>query len=53
MKVIVFTALNSIELLDVEEPHVAPGEALVHVVASGICGSDLDGIRVNRFRTHR
>lgn len=50
MKALVFTALGTLELLDVPEPDVADGEVLVNVRAAGICGSELHGARNPGFR---
>ncbi len=47
----VFTAPGEMELLDVDEPDAAPGETIVTVEASGICGSELHGITSPGFRT--
>lgn len=50
MKAMVFTAPSVVEMQDVPEPSVGAGEVLVHVEASGICGSELHGIRKPGFR---
>ncbi len=50
MRAMVFTAPGTMELLDVDEPSVAPGETVVTVEASGICGSELHGITSPGFR---
>ncbi|MEV0632168.1 alcohol dehydrogenase catalytic domain-containing protein [Nonomuraea wenchangensis] len=50
MKALVFTAPGVVEPQDVPEPEVGPGEVLVHVVTSGICGSELHGVRTPGFR---
>jgi threonine dehydrogenase-like Zn-dependent dehydrogenase len=50
VKALVFTAPGTVELLDVPEPDPAPGEVLVQVRASGICGSELHGARRPGFR---
>jgi threonine dehydrogenase-like Zn-dependent dehydrogenase len=42
---LVFTGPGQVELLDVAAPQQVPGETLVHVMASGICGSELHGFR--------
>lgn len=41
MKAVVFPEPNKVEIRDVERPEPGPGEALVKVEASTICGSDL------------
>ncbi|WP_180903706.1 zinc-dependent alcohol dehydrogenase [Nonomuraea indica] len=50
MKALVFTAPGTVELREVPEPVPGPGEVLVHVAASGICGSELHGVRNPGFR---
>ncbi len=50
MRAMVFTAPSTVELLDVEEPEPQPGEAVLQVAASGICGSELHGIQTPGFR---
>src|SRR5690242_10800646 len=50
MKALVFTAPGVVELRDVPEPAVGPGEVLVHVAVAGICGSELHGVRNPGFR---
>ncbi|GAA2304604.1 zinc-dependent alcohol dehydrogenase family protein [Nonomuraea roseoviolacea subsp. roseoviolacea] len=50
MKALVFTAPGVVEPRDIPEPDVGPGEVLVHVVTSGICGSELHGVRTPGFR---
>jgi threonine dehydrogenase-like Zn-dependent dehydrogenase len=39
----VYTALDELRLLDVEEPQRIDGDVIVAVKAAGICGSDLEG----------
>jgi len=41
MKALIYTAPKSLELREVVEPVAGPGEALIHVEAVGICGSDM------------
>ena len=41
MKAAVIVAPYQVEIREVERPTPAPGEALVHVEAVGVCGSDL------------
>jgi threonine dehydrogenase-like Zn-dependent dehydrogenase len=50
MRALVFTGPGAVEMREVDEPAVGPGEVLVHVVASGICGSELHGVRTPGFR---
>lgn len=42
MKAIRFTGLGIAGLADLEEPELAPGHALVRVMASGLCHTDID-----------
>ncbi|HUR04881.1 MAG TPA: alcohol dehydrogenase catalytic domain-containing protein [Nonomuraea sp.] len=51
MKALVFTGPGVVELQDAPEPEVGAGEVLVHVTASGICGSELHGVKRPGFRT--
>lgn len=44
MRAMVFTQPNTVEMLDVPEPVAGPGETIVQIAASGICGSELHGI---------
>jgi threonine dehydrogenase-like Zn-dependent dehydrogenase len=46
----VFTAPGMVEMLDVDEPSPGAGEIIVNVEATGICGSELHGIRDTAFR---
>ncbi|MEV6154079.1 alcohol dehydrogenase catalytic domain-containing protein [Nonomuraea sp. NPDC052129] len=50
MKALVFTGPSVVELREVPEPVVGADEVLVHVAASGICGSELHGVRTPGFR---
>lgn len=50
MQALVFTAAGRVELRDEPEPSPAPDGTLVHVRASGICGSELHGFRSVGFR---
>ncbi|YCK41157.1 alcohol dehydrogenase catalytic domain-containing protein [Actinomadura sp. ATCC 39365] len=50
MRALVFTAPGVVEQRDVPEPVAGPDEVLVHVVAAGICGSELHGVRTPGFR---
>ncbi len=45
VQALMFTAAGVVEMAEVPEPAAAPGETLVHVRASGICGSELHGFR--------
>ncbi len=45
MKALVFTGEESVEVRDFPDPQAGPGEAIVRVRASGICGSDLPRFR--------
>ncbi|MFI6498183.1 zinc-binding dehydrogenase [Nonomuraea typhae] len=50
MKAMVFTGPGVVEMRDVAEPAAGPGETLVHVVTTGICGSELHGVKTPGFR---
>lgn len=50
MKAMVYTAPSVLEMLDVPEPEAAPHEAVISVVSSGICGSELHGVQKPGFR---
>jgi 2-desacetyl-2-hydroxyethyl bacteriochlorophyllide A dehydrogenase len=43
MKALVYVAPERVELQDVADPAVGPGEVLLQVSAAGICGSDIHG----------
>jgi 2-desacetyl-2-hydroxyethyl bacteriochlorophyllide A dehydrogenase len=43
MKALVYTGPGRVEIQDVAKPAVGPGEALLEIHASGICGSDIHG----------
>ncbi len=43
MKALVYTALKTLEMQEVPEPTLGPGEIKVKVGATGICGSDVHG----------
>ena len=43
MKALVYTGPERVEMMEVASPSIAPGEALLKVHASGICGSDIHG----------
>jgi len=45
MQALVYTAPRCVELLDVPVPAPAPGEVTLDVLAAGICGSELEGVR--------
>jgi L-iditol 2-dehydrogenase len=44
MQALVLTEYNRLEMRDVPEPPLEPGEVLVEVRACGICGSDVHGM---------
>jgi 2-desacetyl-2-hydroxyethyl bacteriochlorophyllide A dehydrogenase len=46
----VLTAAGELEIAGVPDPERAPGTAVLDVVATGICGSDLDGARGDNDR---
>ncbi|MFI6324435.1 zinc-binding dehydrogenase [Nonomuraea sp. NPDC050556] len=50
MRALVFTGPGVVELDEVADPVVASGEVLLHVAATGICGSELHGVRTPGFR---
>lgn len=50
MQALVFTRPGVVELEDVAEPELRPGDLLVDVAACGICGSELHGISKPGFR---
>ncbi len=50
MRAMVFTKPGTVEMLDVPEPEVGPGDVIVEIAASGICGSELHGISDTEFR---
>jgi len=43
MKALVYTSLKTLEIRDIPEPGVGPGQVKVRVSATGICGSDIHG----------
>lgn len=45
MQALVYTRPLTLEVLEVPEPALAPGEVLLDVQAVGICGSELEGVR--------
>ena len=45
MKALVYLGPRRMELQDVPEPEIRPGDARVRMTASAICGSDLHGFR--------
>ena len=45
MKGLLFTGNESVEVRDFPDPQAGPGEAIVRVRASGVCGSDLSRYR--------
>jgi L-iditol 2-dehydrogenase len=44
MKALVLTAYDRLEVMDVPAPALGPRDALVRVMAAGICGSDVHGL---------
>lgn len=50
MRALVYTGPSTVELLDVDEPVPGPDEVVVDVAASGICGSELHGVRTPGYR---
>ncbi|MDP9864469.1 MULTISPECIES: zinc-binding dehydrogenase [Streptosporangium] len=50
MRALVFTGPGTVEMREVPEPEPGPGDVLVDVVASGICGSELHGVKTPGFR---
>ena len=42
MKAAIITAPRSVEIADVADPTPAPGEVVIEVAASGICGTDIE-----------
>jgi L-iditol 2-dehydrogenase len=44
MKALVLKAYGQLEIQDVPSPELGPGDALVRVMACGICGSDVHGL---------
>ncbi|MET0931338.1 MAG: alcohol dehydrogenase catalytic domain-containing protein [Aeromicrobium sp.] len=44
MKAFRLYASNDVRMVDVEVPTPGPGEALIRVAASGVCGSDVHGV---------
>lgn len=43
MKALQLQDYRQLEIVDVEDPQPAPGEVLIDIVATGICGSDFHG----------
>lgn len=43
MKALVYTAPNKVEMQEMPEPTAGPGEVILRVGATGICGSDVHG----------
>jgi threonine dehydrogenase-like Zn-dependent dehydrogenase len=50
MDALVFTAPGEVRFLSVADPQPGDDECLVHVMSSGICGSELHGVRDPGFR---
>ena len=43
MKALVYTGPECVLMMDMPSPTIAPGEVLLKIHASGICGSDIHG----------
>ncbi len=50
MRALVFTAIDVVSMMDVPDVVAGDGEEVIHVTRSGICGSELHGIRHASFR---
>ena len=50
MQALVYTGTNKIDFREEKDPIAKPGETLVKVKASGICGSDMHGYHGNDER---
>lgn len=50
MRALVFTAPGTVEVQDIPDVVAADGEVIVHVERTGICGSEIHGIRTTGFR---
>ncbi len=50
MRALVFTDVNVVQVLDVPDVEATSNELVIHVERSGICGSELHGIRHAGFR---
>ena len=50
VRALVFTGINQMELLDVDEPVPSSDEVLVSVESVGVCGSELHGISGGSWR---
>tara|TARA_B100000676_G_scaffold310471_1_gene377110 strand:+ start:15173 stop:16189 length:1017 start_codon:yes stop_codon:yes gene_type:complete len=48
MKAVVFTGDRTLELMEVPDPTPGPGEVVIEIKASGMCGSDLHQYRAPR-----
>lgn len=52
MKAVAMTGIEQIEIIDVQQPEVQPGEALVAVQTVGVCGSDIHYYLHGRIGSH-
>src|SRR5205823_12407722 len=43
MKALVFTDIKKLEMQDAPEPRPGPDQAIIKVIGTGICGSDMTG----------
>ena len=50
MRALVFTNIDVVRVMDVDDVNATNGETVIHVERSGICGSELHGIRHASFR---
>ncbi len=52
MRALVFTGPHNLEVQDRPTPEAGPGESLIRIIATGICGSDLHGYTGENGRRH-
>ncbi len=50
MRALVFTEIAVVRVMDVDDVRATPEETVIHVERSGICGSELHGVRHASFR---
>lgn len=50
MRALVFTDIDVVQVIDVDDVTASSGETVIHVERSGICGSELHGVRHASFR---